>query len=118
VEATEDSIPYSVKTLIDHILSLMATIIIISSATPFIIFALAPVIVVYVLVQRYFIPSNRQLKRMLSVSKSPIFAHFSESQAGVMTLRAYKLTDKFTKIMEDNIDQSFRNNYAISFSNR
>ena len=55
---------------------------------------------------------------MLSVSKSPIFAHFSESQAGVMTLRAYKLTDTFTKIMEDNIDQSFRNNYAISFSNR
>ena len=118
VEATEDSIPYSVKTLIDHILSLASTIFIISSATPFILFPLIPVIVVYVLVQRYFIPSNRQLKRMLSASKSPIFAHFSESQAGLMTIRAYRLTEKFIKIMEDNIDQSFKNNYAICVSNR
>lgn len=55
---------------------------------------------------------------MLSVSKSPIFAHFSESQAGVMTIRAYRLTEQFIKIMEDNIDQSFRNHYAISTSNR
>ena len=118
IEATEDSIPYSVKTLIDYTLSLLTTIIIISSATPYILLALLPIIIAYILLQRYFIPSNRQLKRMLSASKSPIFAHFSESQAGVMTIRAYKLTDRFIKTMEDNIDYSFRSSYAISSSNR
>jgi len=93
-------------------------VIIISSSTPLVFLALIPVIVVYVLVQRYFIPSNRQLKRMQSASKSPIFAHFSESQAGVMTIRAYRQTDRFMKMMEDFIDQSFKTGYAISVSNR
>ena len=118
VGATEELIPGSFKIVIDFILSLIATIIIIVSATPLILFALIPVIVLYVLVQRYFIPSNRQLKRMLSVSRSPIFSHFGESQAGVMTIRAYKLTDTFITKMENNIDQTFRNQYAINVSNR
>ena len=118
IEATEDSIPSSIKSLIDCILSLGTTVIIISSSTPFVFLALIPVIIVYVLVQRYFIPSNRQLKRIQSASKSPIFAHFSESQAGVMTIKAYRLTDRFIKIMEDYIDQSFKSGYALSVSNR
>ena len=118
IAATEDLIPYSVKSLVESVLSLISTVIIISSSTPFILFALVPVIVVYVLVQRYFIPSNRQLKRMQSASKSPIFAHFSETQAGVMTVRAYNLTNRFIKMMEDYIDESFKNEYAIAVSNR
>ncbi len=118
IAATEDLIPYSVKSLVESVLSLISTVIIISSSTPFILFALVPVIVVYVLVQRYFIPSNRQLERMQSASKSPIFAHFSETQAGVMTVRAYNLTNRFIKMMEDYIDESFKNEYAIAVSNR
>ena len=118
VGATEWLIPISLQTIIDFFLSLFISIFIILTATPLIILALVPVIVLYVLVQRYFIPSNRQLKRMLSVSKSPVLSHFSESQAGVMTLRAYRLTDTFIKIMENNIDQSFRNHYAMNVSNK
>ena len=118
IEATEESIPSAVKSLIECILSLSSTVIIISSSTPLVFLALIPVIVIYVLVQRYFIPSNRQLKRMQSASKSPIFAHFSESQAGVITIRAYSQIDRFIKMMEDNIDQSFKTGYAISVSNR
>jgi ATP-binding cassette, subfamily C (CFTR/MRP), member 1 len=118
IAATEDTIPVSIKALIDYILSLTVTIIIISSATPLLLFALIPTIVVYIFVQRYFIPTNRQLIRMFSVSKSPIFVHFSDTQSGIMTLRAYRLTEIFIKKMESIIDQSFRTQYAISFANR
>ncbi len=87
-------------------------------ATPLISFALLATIVVYIFVQRYFIPTNRLLIRMYNVSKSPIFVHFNDSQSGIMTLRAYKLTESFIKKMEDIIDQSFRIQYAISFAYR
>ena len=118
IEATEESIPNAVKSLIDYILNLSSIVFIISSSTPLVFLALIPVIVVYVLVQRYFIPSNRQLKRMQSASRSPIFAHFSESQAGLMTIRAYEQTENFIKLMEAFIDESFKCGYAISVSNR
>jgi ATP-binding cassette subfamily C (CFTR/MRP) protein 1 len=89
IEATEESIPSSVKSLIDCFLSIAAPIIIICSSTPWFLLALFPIALCYILVQRYFVPSNRQLKRLQSASKSPIFSHFSETQAGVNTIRAF-----------------------------
>lgn len=37
----------------------------------------------------------RQLKRIDSVKKSPVFAFFSETLNGVSSVRAYKVEDKF-----------------------
>lgn len=37
----------------------------------------------------YYRPINRDLQRLESVSRSPIFAQFSETLNGVSTLRAY-----------------------------
>jgi ABC-type multidrug transport system fused ATPase/permease subunit len=51
VEATEESIPSSVKSLIDCSLAIISTLIIICSSTPFFILALIPITVVYILVQ-------------------------------------------------------------------
>ena len=118
IENTESSIPSSIESLLDCSLSLLSTIIIVSSSTPLILVALIPIIIVYVLVQRYFVPSNTQLKRMQAASRSPIYAHFSETQAGVVTVRAYKLTDKFSQTMHTYIDEHFRNGFAMSISNR
>ena len=39
--------------------------------------------------QLYFRPVNRDLQRLESISRSPIFAQFSETLNGVSTLRAY-----------------------------
>ena len=51
VEATEDSIPSSIKSLIDCVLSLGKMVIIISVSTPLFIIALIPITVAYILVQ-------------------------------------------------------------------
>lgn len=51
IEATEDSIPSSIKSLIECFLSILSTIIIISSSTPLFIIALVPIMVFYIFVQ-------------------------------------------------------------------
>lgn len=45
--------------------------------------ALMPVI------SSYYLATSRELKRLDAVSRSPIFAWFSESLAGLSTIRAY-----------------------------
>lgn len=45
--------------------------------------------VVYVLLQRYYIPAARELQRLEAVSRSPIYAGFSEAVAGLPTIRAF-----------------------------
>ena len=37
--------------------------------------------------QKYFVISSRELKRLDSVTKSPVYAHFSETLGGITTIR-------------------------------
>ena len=45
--------------------------------------------------KRVFVASSRHLRRLVSSTASPIFAHFSESIAGATTIRAYGMQETF-----------------------
>ena len=60
----------------------------------------------------------RQLKRLESASKSPIFSHFSETQTGVSTIRAYRVQERFVKTMEKKIDDNLTFYFPNNISNR
>ncbi|PQE32064.1 abc metal ion transporter protein [Rutstroemia sp. NJR-2017a WRK4] len=66
------------------------TLVVISSTTPPFIALIVPLSGVYYWVQRYYLRTSRELKRLDSVSRSPIYAHFQESLGGVGTIRAYR----------------------------
>ncbi|KAF0540793.1 ABC transporter [Gigaspora margarita] len=58
---------------------------------------LVPLIILYYLVLHYYQPSNRQLKRLDSVLRSSLYAHFSETLTGLPTIRAYRVQKKFLR---------------------
>lgn len=53
---------------------------------PFLIIALVPISILAFMVGKQYLNASRELKRLDSVSKSPIYAHFSESVNGVSTM--------------------------------
>lgn len=53
---------------------------------PFLISALVPISCIAVVLGKRYLNASRELKRLDSVSKSPIYAHFSESVNGVSTM--------------------------------
>ncbi|XP_033110771.1 ATP-binding cassette sub-family C member 9-like [Anneissia japonica] len=55
---------------------------------------------------------NRELQRLDSISKSPVFAHFSESLGGLPTIRAYCLQNSFRDAILSKID---KNNVAYVY---
>ncbi|KAG0197883.1 Multidrug resistance-associated protein 1 [Mortierella sp. GBA30] len=75
--------------------SVLGTIVVIATTTPVFLAIVPPLVVVYLLVQSFYIRSSRALKRIDSVSKSPIYQHFSETLAGVTTIRALAANDRF-----------------------
>lgn len=53
---------------------------------PFLILALVPISCIAVVLGKRYLNASRELKRLDSVSKSPIYAHFAESVNGVSTM--------------------------------
>ncbi|KAF7309660.1 hypothetical protein MIND_00337100 [Mycena indigotica] len=60
----------------------------------------------YMRVMNYYLSTSRELKRLDAVSKSPIFAWFSESLAGVSTIRSFNQQAIFIKANQRHIDRN------------
>ena len=118
IEASESSIPMTLKDVAYCFFNLIAIMFIISITTPLFIIALIPIVCLYFTIQRFYICSSRQLKRLDSVSKSPIFSHFTESLAGVSSIRAYNADTRFMRRMQNLIDENLIYFYPNYFTQR
>ena len=54
----------------------------------------------------------RELKRLSSVTLSPVYAHFSETLAGLWTIRALRATQRFILQNQSRLDVNQRANYG------
>ena len=68
---------------------------VITVSTPAFLFLIIPLSAVYLSYQKYYLRTSRELKRLDSVSRSPIYAHFQESLGGISTIRAYRQQQRF-----------------------
>nr|CAG8528506.1 14943_t:CDS:10 [Entrophospora candida] len=84
----------------------LATILVIAFSTPLFIIVIIPMIFVYRYIQVYYLSTSRELKRLDSVTRSPIYAHFQETLGGVTTIRAYQQTDRFIEENESRLDEN------------
>ncbi|KAF6255037.1 ABC transporter [Scenedesmus sp. NREL 46B-D3] len=81
--------------------SYLAILVVISISTRWFGVAIVPLTVIYVIIQRYYIPSARELQRIESITRSPIYSKFSEALAGVATIRAYRREEYFTAASDE-----------------
>jgi len=88
------------------------------ASTPVFAVLIVPVGAVYVWIQRYYLRTSRELKRLDSVSKSPIYAHFQESLGGLTTIRAYQQQERFSRENEWRVDANLRCYYPSQHANR
>lgn len=60
------------------------------------------------MIQTYYIATSRQLKRLESTTRSPIYSHFQETVSGASSIRAYNVRDKFIQECCDRVDTNHR----------
>ena len=84
----------------------MAIISVISYTTPIFLVPVSIIMIFYCFVQQVYVATSRQLKRLESNSRSPIFSLFGETLSGVSTIRAYNLNEKFILDNESYVDKN------------
>ncbi|KAK9460193.1 P-loop containing nucleoside triphosphate hydrolase protein [Lipomyces oligophaga] len=87
-----------------RLLKVLFSLLVITTANPSFILFITPITVLYLYYQRYYVRISRELKRLESVSRSPIYAHFQESLNGISTIRAYEQIKRFDRTNEYHID--------------
>ncbi|XP_014222077.1 multidrug resistance-associated protein 1 isoform X2 [Trichogramma pretiosum] len=104
VDTVDNVLPMMMRAWIASSFSVIATLVVISYSTPIFIAVILPIGLIYYFIQRFYVATSRQLKRLESVSRSPIYSHFGESVTGAQTIRAYGVQDRFIKESESRVD--------------
>ncbi|GAU92896.1 hypothetical protein RvY_04916-3 [Ramazzottius varieornatus] len=118
VEIVDTVIPMNIEGIVYCLLAVVATLMVVSISTPIFAPVIVPLAVFYFLIQRFYIPSSRQLKRLEAVSRSPIYSHFQESVSGSSVILAARQGDRFILENEQRVDANNMSFYLNIVSNR
>jgi ABC-type multidrug transport system fused ATPase/permease subunit len=116
--SVDEMIPWNVFHTVMCTFSVLATMIVIALNTPIFLAIVPFLVIIYGFVQAYYVRSSRALKRIDSVTKSPIYQHFSETLIGVTTIRALDAGKRFIAENAAKADVSANAYFAWIVTNR
>uniref|UniRef100_A0A673W8Z6 Canalicular multispecific organic anion transporter 2-like n=1 Tax=Salmo trutta TaxID=8032 RepID=A0A673W8Z6_SALTR len=114
----DEALPSTVLMFLGTFFSSLSTMIVIVASTPIFAVVIAPLTFIYVFVQRFYVATSRQLKRLESVTRSPIYSHFSETITGSSVIRAYGRHDAFVLMSDMKVDENQKSYYPGIVANR
>lgn len=118
INKVDDQLPRSLSVWVGAVLQSVSTILVVAMALPFFLVVVVFLVFIYGYYQKYYISVQRELKRLVSISRSPIFAHMQESLTGVETIRAYRQEERFIFMNNANLKFNMRTLYMLRSINR
>nr|XP_015218554.1 PREDICTED: multidrug resistance-associated protein 7 [Lepisosteus oculatus]XP_015218555.1 PREDICTED: multidrug resistance-associated protein 7 [Lepisosteus oculatus]XP_015218556.1 PREDICTED: multidrug resistance-associated protein 7 [Lepisosteus oculatus]XP_015218557.1 PREDICTED: multidrug resistance-associated protein 7 [Lepisosteus oculatus]XP_015218558.1 PREDICTED: multidrug resistance-associated protein 7 [Lepisosteus oculatus]XP_015218559.1 PREDICTED: multidrug resistance-associated pr len=106
--SVDDTLPFILNILLANAFGLLGMLVVMSYGLPWILLVLLPLAGLYYLIQRYYRHSSRELKRLYSLTLSPIYTHFSETLTGLSTIRASRAAPRFEKENESRLERNQR----------
>jgi len=100
----DEALPDSMRSYFFTMAKCFSTVIVISAVTPIFALSLVPILFLYRFAQKYFSVTYRELKRLDSIQRSPIYALFGETLDGVSTIRAFEAEANLMKRMVNMLD--------------
>ncbi|CAI2357559.1 unnamed protein product [Caenorhabditis sp. 36 PRJEB53466] len=118
MEVVDLRLSSSFRFLVISFMNMIQTVIIVTYSTPLFIVIIIPVYIIYYFVLKYSIKSTRQLQRISSLTRSPIFSNFSETLQGISTVRAFQWNDEFIRRNDVHLNTHVKCNYYSQMANR
>eukprot|EP00026_Physarum_polycephalum_P000708 Phypoly_transcript_00709.p1 GENE.Phypoly_transcript_00709~~Phypoly_transcript_00709.p1 ORF type:complete len:1088 (+),score=146.03 Phypoly_transcript_00709:61-3264(+) len=109
-DTLDNELPTAMFQMLSTTLPMFTTLGLITFASPFFLLVVPFIAYFYRFIEKYYIASSRELKRLDSTSISPVYSHFTETLNGVVTIRAYKIVENYKHVICSKID---RNNRAV-----
>nr|AHK05644.1 ATP-binding cassette transporter sub-family C member 1 isoform X5 [Tigriopus japonicus] len=104
IDVCDNTLPNNLRQWLNTFASFLGTIILIITVIPIFAAVIVPVAVIFFFIQSIYVNTSRQLKRLESISRSPIYSHFGETITGASTIRAFGLQKRFIQESNEKVD--------------
>uniref|UniRef100_A0AAR2KT00 ABC-type glutathione-S-conjugate transporter n=1 Tax=Pygocentrus nattereri TaxID=42514 RepID=A0AAR2KT00_PYGNA len=106
IDAIDCMIPDGFKMMLGYVFKLLEVCIIVLMATPFAGLVILPLMLFYTFIQSFYVATSCQLRRLESVSRSPIYTHFNETVQGASVIRAFGEQPRFILQANSRVDHN------------
>ncbi|XP_057563172.1 ATP-binding cassette sub-family C member 4-like [Hippopotamus amphibius kiboko] len=93
----DDLLPLTFQDFIQTFLLVIGVVGVMVAVIPWIVIPVVPLGIILFFLQRYFLETSRDVKRLECTTQSLVFSHLASSLQGLWTIRAYKAEQKFQK---------------------
>ncbi|XP_059984735.1 ATP-binding cassette sub-family C member 4 [Lagenorhynchus albirostris] len=100
----DDLLPLTFLDFIQTFLQVIGVVGVAVSVIPWIAIPLVPLGIIFFVLRRYFLQTSRDVKRLESTTRSPVFSHLSSSLQGLWTIRACKAEERFQELFDAHQD--------------
>lgn len=108
LEAVDQDIAPTAIGVLACALSLIVTVVLIAVITPGFLIAAFFIAILFYVISIFYLRASRDLKRLESVQRSPLFQQFGETLSGMTTIRAYGVERRFIRENLDKVNTSNR----------
>ncbi|XP_015476089.1 multidrug resistance-associated protein 4 isoform X4 [Parus major] len=100
----DDLLPLTFLDFVQTLLQIFGVVAVAVAVIPWILIPLIPLFIIFIFLRRYFLDTSRDIKRLESTTRSPVFSHLSSSLQGLWTIRALKAEERFQKLFDAHQD--------------
>ncbi|CAL5409234.1 unnamed protein product [Camellia sinensis] len=108
----------SMNMFLSQVWQLLSTFVLIGIVSTISLWAIMPLLILFYAAYLYYQSTSREVKRLDSITRSPVYAQFGEALNGLSTIRAYKAYDRMANINGKSMDNNIRFTLVNISSNR
>ncbi|XP_054634835.1 ATP-binding cassette sub-family C member 10 [Dunckerocampus dactyliophorus] len=106
--SVDDSLPFILNILLANVFGLLGMLVMMTYGLPWLLLALLPLALLYHRTQLFYRHTSRELKRLCSITLSPVYSHFTETLSGLSTIRASRSCARFEEESLHRLEQNQR----------
>ncbi|KAJ8490643.1 hypothetical protein OPV22_012364 [Ensete ventricosum] len=107
-----------VNMFLGQVSQLLSTFVLIGIVSTTSLWAILPLLILFYAAYLYYQSTAREVKRLDSITRSPVYAQFAEALNGLSTIRAYKAYDRMASINGKSMDNNVRFTLVNMSANR
>lgn len=104
IEAIDQDVAPVAVGVLGCLFSMISIVVLISVITPGFLIAGFFITIIYFAIGQFYLRSSRDLKRLESVQRSPLYQQFGETLSGIVTIRAYGDERRFIRDNQTRVD--------------